>query len=318
MTTFGGLSAASHPFAAACSSPICRSFQAAFAVAVARLTLVRPGARRWRCPAWVHELGRQYVWDGFPVGAARLQPGDRVLPVAQLASITGVYGLSLLLALTGAALLSGRRITPATGAVGGRWRRSCCRRRPLWGAARETIAAAALRQTPVRVAVLQANIAQDDKWDPLPRRRLRMPLPIDVAPGARPAARRSSCGRNRRRPSSSTTCCAGPPSGGWREGGATLLIGSDQIEPVATTATASRTRYYNAAFLVKPTGASARSTARCTSCRSANTCRCSRCCSSWADRRGGFGLFPGPRPCCCRSTGTCASTAICYEVIFRA
>ena len=51
-------------------------------------------------PAWVAtELGRQYVWDGFPwalLGYSQIT----WLPIAQLASITGVYGLSLLLALT--------------------------------------------------------------------------------------------------------------------------------------------------------------------------------------------------------------------------
>src|SRR5205823_13862541 len=53
--------------------------------------------------AWVTgELGRQYVWDGFPwmlLGYSQVT----VLPVAQLASVVGVYGLSALLALTATA-----------------------------------------------------------------------------------------------------------------------------------------------------------------------------------------------------------------------
>src|SRR4030095_4493863 len=52
---------------------------------------------------WVSgELGRQYVWDGFPwtlLGYSQVT----VLPIAQLASVVGVYGLSGLLALTGTA-----------------------------------------------------------------------------------------------------------------------------------------------------------------------------------------------------------------------
>ena len=49
-------------------------------------------------PAWVAgELGRQYVWDGFPwelLGYSQVT----WLPIAQLASVVGVYGLSALLA----------------------------------------------------------------------------------------------------------------------------------------------------------------------------------------------------------------------------
>ena len=48
---------------------------------------------------WVTtELGRQYVWDGFPwalLGYSQVT----VLPVAQIASVVGVYGLSALVAL---------------------------------------------------------------------------------------------------------------------------------------------------------------------------------------------------------------------------
>ena len=52
---------------------------------------------------WVTtELGRQYVWDGFPwalLGYSQVT----TLPVAQIASLVGVYGLSALLALTSTA-----------------------------------------------------------------------------------------------------------------------------------------------------------------------------------------------------------------------
>ena len=75
--------------------------------------VAKRSAPRRRCsapPAWVAtELGRQYVWDGFPwalLGYSQVT----WLPIAQLASIVGVYGLSLLLALTGAsaAYVAGR------------------------------------------------------------------------------------------------------------------------------------------------------------------------------------------------------------------
>ena len=58
-----------------------------------------PARRRYLGRA---ELGRQYLWDGFPwalLGYSQVT----VLPVAQLASVVGVYGLSFLLALTSSA-----------------------------------------------------------------------------------------------------------------------------------------------------------------------------------------------------------------------
>src|SRR6185436_17469856 len=78
-------------------------FPAACALAVHRLSRsFGPAAALLGAPAWVAtELGRQYVWDGFPwalLGYSQIT----WLPIAQLASLVGVYGLSLLLALTGA------------------------------------------------------------------------------------------------------------------------------------------------------------------------------------------------------------------------
>jgi apolipoprotein N-acyltransferase len=100
-------------------------FPGAFAVAVARMSRAfGPEALLFAAPAWVAtELGRQYVWDGFPwalLGYSQIT----WLPIAQLASIAGVYGLSLLLALTGASaayfLVTGgsRRLIAGGAAVG--------------------------------------------------------------------------------------------------------------------------------------------------------------------------------------------------------
>ena len=81
-------------------------FPAAFAVVLARLRMSLGVRAAVLCaaPVWVAtELGRQYLWDGFPwalLGYSQVT----VLPIAQLASLTGVYGLSFLLALTSAAV----------------------------------------------------------------------------------------------------------------------------------------------------------------------------------------------------------------------
>jgi apolipoprotein N-acyltransferase len=110
---------------------------------------------------------------------------------------------------------------------------------------------------PIRVAVLQGNVAQDEKWNPANRaeitdRYLTMtrqalaqgarfimwpesatPLPLeqDIVGGA--AIRRLAV-----------------------ESQATLLVGSDQIEPIKPAGPSEKetSRYYNAAFLLKPDG----------------------------------------------------------------
>jgi apolipoprotein N-acyltransferase len=95
MTTFGGLAAPIAVFAAAMLVAYLSLFPAAFAVALGRLskTLGPPVAMACAAPLWVaSELGRQYVWDGFPwalLGYSQVT----VLPIAQLASVTGIYGL---------------------------------------------------------------------------------------------------------------------------------------------------------------------------------------------------------------------------------
>jgi apolipoprotein N-acyltransferase len=109
----------------------------------------------------------------------------------------------------------------------------------------------------VRVAALQGNVPQDQKWDPSNRvaiseRYLAMtrqalaqdatfimwpesatPLPFEQDILAGSAIRRLAV-----------------------ESKATLLIGSDQVEPIKAAAAGGKaeTRYYNAAFLVKPDG----------------------------------------------------------------
>jgi apolipoprotein N-acyltransferase len=134
------------------------------------------GLRRWHQPsvaalalalAWtLGEWLRANVLWGFPwnlVGYAWIE----LLPVAQLAALTGVYGLSLLAVLAGglpATLLTdqpGRWRAPLAGVVlvaliaaGGAWR--------LAGAEPDFVEGATLR-------LVQGNVAQHHKWDPARR-----------------------------------------------------------------------------------------------------------------------------------------------------
>lgn len=260
MTTFGGLATPLAVFAALLLVAYLALFPAAFAAILARLVGSLGLAGLLLAPAvWMAtELGRQYVWDGFPwalLGYSQVT----VLPIVQIASVLGVYGLSGLLALTSAALafaiLSAgpARWVPlvATGVL--------VAAIAVWGAARLSRNELVTAGAPVRVAVLQGNIAQEDKWNPALR---------DEITDRYLAMTREALGQGATFimwPESST------PFYFERDlirgaairrlashGHATLLIGSDQVEPVRAVPgqpPPKRTeRYYNAAFLVKPDG----------------------------------------------------------------
>jgi apolipoprotein N-acyltransferase len=208
--------------------------------------------------AWVTgELGRTYVWSGFPwalLGYSQVH----VLPVAQAASVFGVYGLSMLLAFTSAAIayaLVGRerRYVPAAiaavliAAVG------------IWGAARLRDSRLTREGVPIRVGVVQGNISQDEKWSP-PLRGAIMRRYLDLS--------REAVARDARFilwPESSLPFYFELDRAGVepirrlaREAKAAFLVGSDQIEQMQfvdrVPGEGPRDRYYNAAFLVLPDG----------------------------------------------------------------
>ena len=259
MTTFGGLPAAVALFAAGLLVAYLSLFPAAFAAILARLRTSAgvPVAALCAAPAWVAtELGRQYLWDGFPwalLGYSQVT----LLPIAQLASVLGVYGLSGLLALTAAAAaviaidrrprrwLAAAAVVALVGGCG------------IWGRARIGEGSLARAGDGVRVAVVQGNIAQDDKWDP----QLR-----DIIISRYLLLTREAIGRG-------ATFIIWPESslpvyfegdrarsGAIRklasESNVTLLIGSDQVErsTSAPPMHPMEERLYNAAFLVKPDG----------------------------------------------------------------
>jgi apolipoprotein N-acyltransferase len=257
MTTFGGLMPIVAALAALVLVAYLSLFPAAYAFVHARLSRAFGNAAVLAvAPVWVaSELGRQYIWDGFPwalLGYSQVT----VLPVAQLASITGVYGLSFLLALTGSA---------AAYVVVERTRRrwivaavilvivaGCS----VWGQLRLNREALMSAGQPVRVAVVQANIPQEEKWDP---------SMVDRISDRYVAMTRQAL-------ASGATFIIWPESSTpfyfehdllrgatirrlAVEGKATLLIGSDQIEPVRAEGRATPAqRLYNAAFLVRPDG----------------------------------------------------------------
>ncbi|MGH9176074.1 MAG: apolipoprotein N-acyltransferase, partial [Vicinamibacterales bacterium] len=202
--------------------------------------------------AWVStEYLRAHVFGGFPwipLGNAVVT----MLPIAQLASVGGVYLLSWFLATLNAAFalaaLSAGRRRLATGVFALGLVAACS----LWGSARVNESRLTREGTPITVGLIQGNIPQNEKWDPsragpIFDRYLRLTREA-AAKGARFIVW----------PESATPfffdedpLSAGEVRRLVRETGTPLLFGTDEIErgPPA--------RYYNSAFMLDSSGATA-------------------------------------------------------------
>jgi apolipoprotein N-acyltransferase len=200
--------------------------------------------------AWVAtEYLRGIMFGGFPwipLGNTMVT----LLPVAQLASVFGVYGLSWFVALVNTgfaitALTAGRpRTLVAAGTLGAIAAVS------LAGGLR--LSSGALTQgDPIRVGLIQGNIAQEDKWNPA---RAGMILDRYLQLTRQAAANGAEFIIW---PESSTPFFfEEDPAGGLVRGtvrglGLPLLLGSDEFEE------ADVRRMYNAAFLLDTHGATA-------------------------------------------------------------
>lgn len=260
MTTFGGLSTPLAAFAAAVLVAYLSLFPAAFAVVQARLASTFGPAALLAAPAtWVAtEVGRTYVLDGFPWELLGYSQAA-VLPIAQLASLVGVYGLSAFIAMVSAAAAYG-----ALDRSRRRWRVAAIvgvivLASGLWGAFRIRASTLTASGAGIRVAVLQGNIPVEQKWDP----KLRGAI-MDRYIGMT----REAIGRGAQFilwPESATPTPYNQDAAMGdkirrlaREAHVTFLIGSDQIEPVQTAPPAKpEVRSYNAAYLIRPDGSTA-------------------------------------------------------------
>jgi apolipoprotein N-acyltransferase len=204
--------------------------------------------------AWVAaEYLRGNLFGGFPW----IPLGNAVvglLPLAQVASLVGVYGLSWLLATLHAcfalvALTTGRtRLAAAVAAL------VVVTGPSVWGSARINEGHLVRDGAPIKVGLIQANIPQEQKWDPK-----RAPAIFDryvtmtrqaVAQGAQVVIW----------PESATPFYYEEDAGGnqairklARELATPLLFGSDQVEYDSH----GQARYYNAAFMLDPAGSTA-------------------------------------------------------------
>lgn len=200
--------------------------------------------------AWVAaEFARGHVLGGFPwipLGSAVVT----LVPVAQLASLVGVYGLSLFLVSLGTLLalalttVGRTRVTAAAGAMAALLAVS------VWGSARVAEARLTREGSPLVVGLIQPNITQEEKWNralvgEIGRRYTTLTRRA-VADGAQAILW----------PESSTPYLfdedpvqAAAVRTLVRESGVPLLFGTDEVER------GEPDRYYNSAFVLDPTGA---------------------------------------------------------------
>lgn len=201
--------------------------------------------------AWVAaEYTRGHLFGGFPwipLGNTMVT----LLPIAQIASLVGVFGLSALVAVINAgfaatALATGRtRVTALAGTI------LLIASASVWGGQR--MAENRLTQgVPVRVGLIQGNIAQVDKWNParagMIMERYEQLTRQATANGAQFVLW----------PESATPFFFQDDPGGHairsmvRELRVPLLLGSDEVERGPPP-----DRYYNAAFMLDPAGTTA-------------------------------------------------------------
>lgn len=232
-------------------------YPALFAVIMRRLISVAGPMALLATPfVWVaSEIGRMYVFTGLPwVLLGYSQVG--VLPIAQLASVLGVFGLSGLVAFVNAAIVlaigplrglhqptRAARLAPAVAAV------LLIVGISLWGTGRIAASTLTHEGEAMTFGLVQGNVDQGEKWDParataIFRDYLRMT--------------RDAIGRGAQVvvwPESSTPFffeedkpAAEQVRDIARQSKVSILFGSDQI------VRGRPNRYFNSAFLVQPNG----------------------------------------------------------------
>jgi apolipoprotein N-acyltransferase len=224
-------------------------FPALFAVAVRRLLNKHGAAALLAAPfVWVaSELARGYV-TGFPwalLGYSQVT----ALPIAQLASIGGVYSLSWLTAAVSGALVfaasrSPRRYLPIATAllaivvIG------------VWGSRRAAGAELTRSGEPIKVGLVQGNVDQAIKWDPRSADAIFQDYLLKTRQAIVEGAELVIW------PESSTPFMfEEDPAGAeqlrtlTRQAHVSLIFGSDQI------VRGSPPKYFNSAFLLRPDGA---------------------------------------------------------------
>jgi apolipoprotein N-acyltransferase len=262
MVVYGGLSAPVSVLVNAALIAYLSLFPVIFSMVMARLTMAGGARALLLAPlVWVAtELGRTHLFTGFPwvlLGYSQVT----VLPVAQLASVFGVYGLSALVVSMSAALAVAA-VGPSTAARttgpldrGLRWLTPVVSTLivviviAVWGGLRVRRGELNRGGDVVRVGLLQGNVDQADKWNDrragdIFRRYLQMTREA-VAQGARFVLWPESATPY---PIGEDLIATDQMRSLARDLKVPLLIGSDQIER------ARPVKYYNSAFLIRQDG----------------------------------------------------------------
>jgi apolipoprotein N-acyltransferase len=230
-------------------------FPALFALIVRRLIAAYGLNALIAAPfVWIAtEFGREHLLTGFPwvlLGYSQTS----VLQVAQLASVVGVYGVSLLVAAVSAALALAvrRRYVPIATML------TVVLAVVVWGRQRVEHADLTHAGQPIRVGMIQGNVDQGVKWDPTRAASIfedyvRMTRQA-IGEGAQLLLW----------PESSTPFMyEEDPVGAARiralvqQAHVSLLFGSDQIEWKTIGNQRVPDKYFNSAFLLRPDGTTA-------------------------------------------------------------
>ena len=229
-------------------------YPAVFAVVVRRLIRAFGSTGLAAAPlVWVTaELGRSYIFIGFPWVLLGYSQAT-VLPIAQAASLVGVYGVSALVVTVSAALAA--IVTGRTAAD--RWRPIVATAVlvaaiSVWGGRRASAAEWTREGDPIRVGLIQGNVDQAQKWNVASAASIFNDY-LEMTRGA--IARGATLVLW---PESSTPFrFEDDPAGAERVRGiarqshVSLLFGSDQVER------STPVKYYNSAFLVGDDGRTA-------------------------------------------------------------
>jgi apolipoprotein N-acyltransferase len=269
MVTFGGLATPLAIVLAGLLILYLALFPAAFAVIVGYARRqIGVGALLIAPAVWTAtELARGYLLTGFPwvpLGNSQVT----VLPIAQFASVIGVFGLSALVAAPAAAVAYAIHYGSDTSYLARSRSRSSERLArfaalgvvsvliagvALWGQARVGAGELLRQGTPMKVGIVQGNIQQQVKWKAEWRERIlssyldmsykvagqgvsmivwpeaSMPFLFEEDPKRAEMVRRLA-----------------------RDTGTYLLLGGDQVERRRTPDT--KDRWFNSAFLLRPDG----------------------------------------------------------------
>jgi apolipoprotein N-acyltransferase len=242
-------------------------FPAVFGVVMRRVVIAHGRPALMSAPlVWAAtELGRTYIFSGFPwvlVGYSQ----TTVLPIAQFASLFGVYGVSMLVVMVSAALavvVHGPGDSGKPSYVGPRFS-GAERFLPLvvvfaivivvaaWGSRRAASAELTREGEPIRVGLIQGNVDQDEKQD---RARASAIFASYLGMSRRALAQGAEFVLW---PESSTpflfeedVAAAEQIRALARQAKVPFLVGSDQIGREA-----GGFKYYNSAFLVQADGTS--------------------------------------------------------------